>query len=126
MNKGQVISIADGFKRTVFRGDRTPGADIGEAFCELSDYRGDGSIFLANYAGNSEWERHGKDEVVMVIEGYTTLFLLENGEETGHRMEAGELIVVPEMIWHRFESPDPVRILSITPLPEEHSVERPE
>ena len=109
-----------------FKGHRTPESDdIDDAFCTVSDYR-DGGIFLAYYAGNSEWERHSMgDELVMVLEGYTTLYLLVDGEEVANTMSAGELIVVPENTWHRFESPEPVKIMSVTPQPTDHSVESP-
>ena len=120
------ISIAQAFKNINFLSNRTPeDSGNGDGFLSLADYR-DGGIFLAHYAGNSEWERHPKgDEMVMVMEGETTLILLHNGQEIRNRMSQGMLLVVPQNIWHRFESPQLVKIMTITPQPTDHSVERP-
>ena len=63
--------------------------------------------------------------MVMVVEGETTLILLHNGEEIGHSMSQGMLLVVPQNIWHRFESPQLVKIMTITPQPTDHSVKKP-
>lgn len=122
----RVLSLETGFASLRFLPDRTPEAtDTGGAFCRLAEYR-DGGIFLAHYAGTSEWERHGEgDEMVMVVEGETTLFLLENGAETAHRIGAGELLVVPRGVWHRFETPRGVKILSVTPQPTDHRTDAP-
>ena len=126
MFKATVKSVEAGFSKITFRGDRTPeSTDMDEAFHTLADYR-DGAVFLAHYAGNSEWERHSAgDELVMALEGYTTLYLLVEGEEVPFPLHAGELIVVPQGTWHRFESPDPVKIMTVTPAPTDHSIERP-
>ena len=40
-------------------------------------------------------------------------------------MGAGELIVVPQGTWHRFESPEPVEVVTFTPQPTDHQVVRP-
>ncbi|WP_062269690.1 cupin domain-containing protein [Endozoicomonas arenosclerae] len=125
MNKSKPLSLHRAFSKLKAAPDRTPHSkDIDEAFCQLADYR-DGGIFLAHYAGNSEWERHPDDEMVMVIEGRTTIFLIEKGEEQAHSLEQGELIVVPALTWHRFESPDVVKIMTITPQPSDHQIHFP-
>ncbi len=36
-----------------------------------------------------------------------------------------QLIVVPALTWHRFDTPDGVRVLTITPQPTEHCVDDP-
>ena len=122
------VSITEGFKKINALINRTPiynGNGDGDGFLSLADYR-DGGIFLAHYAGNSEWERHSKgDEMVVVVEGETTLILLHNGEEIGHSMSQGMLLVVPQNMWHRFESPQLVKIMTITPQPTDHSVKKP-
>lgn len=125
-NKARVLSLEDAYTRLKFLPDRTPEtADTGGAFCRLADCR-DGGIFLGHYAGSSEWERHRNgDEIVLVMEGETTLFLLEEGTETAHRLRDGELLVVPQGVWHRFETPRSVKILTVTPQPTDHSIGRP-
>tara|TARA_R110000772_G_scaffold30532_14_gene75740 strand:- start:5474 stop:5869 length:396 start_codon:yes stop_codon:yes gene_type:complete len=128
MTKGTPISIQEGLNKTEFFGNRTPETnpeDFKRAFTILSDYR-NGAIFLANYAGNSDWERHANgDEIVYVVEGETTLFLIENSIEKPNILKAGELLVVPENTWHRFETPKGAKVMTITPQPTDHSREWP-
>tara|TARA_Y100001934_G_C12374447_1_gene788382 strand:+ start:2540 stop:2737 length:198 start_codon:yes stop_codon:yes gene_type:complete len=51
------------------------------AAATLFDYR-DGGVFIGHYSGSRAWERHPQgDEIIMGIEGYTTLILLEDGVE---------------------------------------------
>ena len=127
-NKGRPLPITEAFEDLVFLARRTPGMaqeDMRDAFARLADYR-DGAIFIGHYAGNSEWERHGAgDEIVVVIEGETTLFILDGDGEVAHCLSAGRLIVVPRGAWHRFETPRGVKILSVTPPPTEHRVAHP-
>ena len=129
MPKAQAISIQEALDTVRFLPDRTPHTTDEEsapAFTTLSDYR-DGGIFVGHYAGNSEWERHPLgDEIVYVLDGATRLFLLVDGREEGHDLRAGELLVVPRNIWHRFETPDGVKIMAVTPQPTDHQVDRPE
>ena len=127
MNKTAPLSLAEAFQTLVFEPSRSPESeDIAHAFCELSQYR-DGAIYLGHWAGRSEWEKHSEgDEIVMVIEGETTLSLLHNGEEVPNTLKAGQILVVPQNTWHRFETPSEVKVLTVTPQPTLHSVERPE
>ena len=119
------ISIDAAFDGVTFLPNRTPTTSDEGFFATLSSYR-DGAIFVAHYAGNSEWERHGNgDEIVMVIEGATTLILLVDGEDQPHHLGANEFLVVPQGIWHRFETPDGVKVMSVTPQPTDHQTDRP-
>ncbi|MDD1793786.1 cupin domain-containing protein [Enterovibrio sp. ZSDZ42] len=126
--KGTRINLTHAFEKVSFLQGRTPEHALSnegeEAFATLSPYR-DGGVFIAYYDGKSEWERHPGDELVQIIEGQTTVFLLENGEERPVSLSAGEMIVVPEMVWHRFDTPNGVKVLTITPQPTEHSIETP-
>lgn len=119
----QVISLPKAFEQLTFlegRRPNTPSEDMTQCFAQLSGYR-DGAITIGHYAGNSEWESHPQgDEVVMVIEGETTVFLWEDAQEVAHRLGAMDLIVVPQGQWHRFETPKGVKILTVTPQPTEH------
>ena len=65
------------------------------------------------------------DEFVQVIDGATTLILLGGHIEQRNKLSSGQILVVPKGIWHRFESPESVKIMTITPQPTEHSTERP-
>lgn len=128
MTKGVPISIKDGFKKVRFFDNRTPESpdeDKKDAFANLSEYR-DGAIFIAHSAGKTEWERHSNgDEIVYVIEGETNLILLVQGQEKFNTLKSGELLVVPQSIWHRFETPSGAKVLTVTPLPTDHSIEKP-
>ena len=123
------ISVTKAFEKLTFLGDRTPlttADESADAFAALSPYR-NGSVFIGHYAGNSQWERHPNgDEFVFVVDGHTRLFMLIDGDETENTLGPGEFLVVPENTWHRFETPDGVKIMTITPQPTDHSVERPE
>jgi len=125
----KVISINRAMDSLRFVGDRKPTSGEEEmegAFAELSAYR-DGAIFLGHYAGNSAWERHpGGDEIVYVLQGETTLFILDQEGEAPHDLKSGELMIVPQNTWHRFETPQGMKVMTVTPYPEEHSVEPPQ
>ena len=129
MSKPRPISIADAFETLSYLPNRTPltsDDEAKDAFATLTQYR-DGAIFIAHYAGDSQWERHANgDEIVMVLEGETSLVLLLDGSEPPNRLRANEFLVVPQNVWHRFESPLGVKVLSVTPQPTDHSVDRPE
>lgn len=130
MTKAAVITLDKVLKTLTFLPDRTPHTTEEEsekAFARLSEYR-DGGIFVGHYAGDSEWERHGQgDEVVLVLEGSTRLVLLIDNEEVGHELAAGQMLVVPQNVWHRFETPPAgVKAMFVTPEPTDHSIEHPQ
>jgi len=128
MSKATAISIKDAFKNIIKltgRTHETTDEESENAFAVLSDYR-DGAIFIGEYDGYSEWERHSNgDEFVYAIEGETTMFLLSKDGETANVLKQGEIFIVPENVWHRFETPNGMKVMTITPHPTDHSVERP-
>ena len=92
------------------------------AFAEVAAYR-EGGISVGYYSGSSEWERHPVgDEIVMVLEGSTTVIVLVDGEQQRIQLSAGEVLVVPQNHWHRFENSDHLKILGVTPQPSDHSL----
>ena len=129
MPKATPISIKAAFTQLKFLNNRTPEStdeETKDAFATLSEYR-DGGVFIGHYAGNSEWERHSNgDEIVLVVEGETTLILLTGRNEVPNALSEGEFLVVPKNMWHRFETPKGVKVMSVTPQPTDHSIERPE
>ncbi|WDE06303.1 cupin domain-containing protein [Thalassomonas viridans] len=129
MSKSAAITINNEFSRVKFLKGRTPETtdeEARDAFALLSEYR-DGGVYIAHYSGFSEWERHPQgDEFVQVVEGSTTLILLEESQERRNALSAGQMLVIPQGVWHRFESPEGVKVMTITPQPTEHSVEHPE
>jgi mannose-6-phosphate isomerase-like protein (cupin superfamily) len=128
-NEPLAIVISDALGRLRFFPDRTPTTapeQMGEAFGTLTTYR-NGAVTVGHWAGSSEWEHHGGgDELVMVLEGETTIFFLSDGDELGTPLGVGELVLVPEGTWHRFETPEGVKLLSITPQPSDHRPTRPD
>lgn len=119
------VSIDAALGSLAFLADRTPTTDRDDYFTVLSQYR-DGAMFAAWYAGITEWERHSRgDEIVLVIDGETTLILLIDDDEVPHKLGPREFLVVPQGVWHRFDTPDGVQVVSVTPQPTDHQVERP-
>ncbi|MGA8260513.1 MAG: cupin domain-containing protein [Arenicellales bacterium] len=130
MSKGTSISLAETISRLEFLPDRTPGMAFSggaeKAFAELSKYR-DGGVYVGYYSGDSEWERHPQgDEIVMALEGSTTLILRRNGVDERLALSAQELAVVPENTWHRFEGSTKLKVLAVTPQPSDHRLEDPD
>ena len=128
MSNPKVITLAKEFQNLKFVGNRTPestGEALKGAFAELALFR-DGAIFIGHYAGNSEWERHPQgDEIVYVLEGETVLVLLTDKGEIENLLNTGEILVVPQNTWHRFETSKGVKIMTATPQPTDHSVSHP-
>ena len=128
MSKSVAITIESEFTRVEFLKNRTPETTDEEAknaFALLSEYR-DGGIYVAHYSGYSEWERHvNGDEFVQVLGGETTLVLLNGEKEQRNELSSGQMLVIPKGVWHRFESPVGVKVMTITPQPTEHSIDRP-
>lgn len=121
----EIVSISDAYAALTFLPDRTPATDTFDWAAEVSTYR-DGGMFVAHYAGNSAWERHGTgDEIVIAMEGATTLTMLIDDVEVPHPLGPMDMVVVPRGVWHRFDTPEEVRVLSVTPQPTVHSAERP-
>jgi mannose-6-phosphate isomerase-like protein (cupin superfamily) len=125
VDEARPISLSAEFEKLAFLPDRRPDTNAVGWFSELAAYR-DGAIFIVHYAGNGEWERHPNgDEIVFIVEGETTLVFLIDGREIRNPLRHGQLVVVPENTWHRFESPSAVKALTVTPQPTDHSTDRP-
>jgi len=91
-----------------------------EAIVGLAPYR-DGWIFASKFAGDSGWERHrGGDEIVEVVDGMATLHLLTDAGPQSVSINAGMMLIVPQGMWHRFDSPDGVTLITATPQPTDH------
>ncbi|RDI97505.1 cupin domain-containing protein [Dyella solisilvae] len=101
------------------------GQGANEAFAEVAPYR-DGAVYVSYYSGSSEWERHPcGDEVVMSLDGTTTVVLLRDAREERFFLAEQKLIVIPVDVWHRFEGSDRLKVMTITPQPTEHGLEMP-
>lgn len=127
-NGPRPVSIDAAVAGLRFLPDRSPtttSEEAADAFARLAAYR-DGGVFVGHWAGDSEWERHPLgDELVLLIEGETKLFFLTDSGERSDRLVAGDLVVVPQGTWHRFESAGAVKVLSVTPQPSEYRMDTP-
>jgi mannose-6-phosphate isomerase-like protein (cupin superfamily) len=91
-----------------------------EAIVRLAPYR-DGSIFASKFSGDSGWERHRQgEEIVEVVDGAATLHLLTDDGPRSVALGAGMMVIVPLGMWHRFDSPDGVTLVTATPQPTDH------
>lgn len=119
------VSIPDALDALVPLIGRTPTSNETDWAATLGQV-GNAGIYVVDYSGLSEWERHPHgDEIVMVINGATTLFMLIDGEERPHPLGTMELMVVPQGTWHRFETPNRTQVMTVTPQPTDHSLDRP-
>ena len=90
------------------------------AFATLTPFR-DGNIFSAKFTGDGAWERHlNGDELVQIVDGSTTLHIMTEDGLQSHALRAGMVAIVPQGMWHRFESADGVTLITATPKPTEH------
>ena len=90
-----------------------------DAIVCLAPYR-DGWIFASKFSGDSGWERHRADEIVEVVDGTATLHLLDVDGPQSVSIAAGMMLIVPQGMWHRFDSPDGVTLITATPQPTDH------
>ena len=98
----------------------TPPAARAGSSARLADYR-DGGIFVSKFAGRGDWERHPEgEEIVQILDGSAILHLVTEGGSQSVALAAGMLAIVPPGAWHRFECPEGVTLLTVTPQPSEH------
>jgi quercetin dioxygenase-like cupin family protein len=118
-----ILDLKAEFARLKMLENRSPTSSEAEregAFARLAPYR-DGAIFTAKFAGTSAWERHPQgDEIVQIVEGATTLHLMTAEGRQSLTLSAGMLAIVPQNVWHQFEAPDGVCVMTATPQPTEH------
>jgi quercetin dioxygenase-like cupin family protein len=122
MTKKISEAVADG-KILTGRTPSTPAEAFDGVFQELRGTKASG-VFVGRFEGTSAWERHpGGDEFVQIVDGTVTLSLLhDDGRLEELALETGHALVVPQGVWHRFNSPAGVTVLTMTPRvpPTEH------
>jgi len=120
------VDVAEALKSKPFFKGRSPEneAEAGTAFAQLGTIGAisNATIFAGSYQGNTPWERHGEgDELVQALDGMTRITILtDDGSET-HELTAGQFVIVPKGLWHRFETPEGVTVMTATPQPTDHS-----
>ena len=117
---GDIRSMLAG---TVPLADRSPDTaqdDINAAFAVVAE-TSQSKVFVGSFAGKSGWERHENgDELVHILEGKTELTVLLGKLKEVSSLRAGMVAIIPVGLWHRFDAPDGVTILTATPMPTEH------
>lgn len=58
---------------------------------------------------------------MQIIKGGARLTILTDTGEEVLDLTGGTMIVVPQGRWHKFEAPGGVTVMTVTPLPTEHS-----
>jgi mannose-6-phosphate isomerase-like protein (cupin superfamily) len=95
----------------------TRGPEAAAAFTTLAETAKIG-VFAGSFEGESAWERHRNgDELVQVLDGAARLTILTDSSPTVLDMKAGMIAVVPQGCWHKFNAPDVVTVMTMTPLP---------
>ena len=98
----------------------SPAEERRKGLASIAPYR-DGGIFASKFTGTGGWERHPTgDEIVHILEGETVLRLLTDDGSQDQQLRAGMMMIVPQGVWHRFESATGVTLMSITPMPTDH------
>jgi|SRR5579862_3086124 len=81
----------------------------------------DGAVFITKFAGNGGWERHRVgDELVHIIDGAGVLHLMDTDGPQTLTLSAGVMAIVPRGVWHRFEAPEGITLMTVTPQPTDH------
>jgi mannose-6-phosphate isomerase-like protein (cupin superfamily) len=102
------------------RTPQTTSADRQDSSRSLAEYR-DGAIFATKFTGSGGWERHRKgEEIVYILDGDTTVHLMAEGGPETLELRAGMIAIVPQGVWHRFDAPEGVALMTVTPQPTDH------
>lgn len=109
--------------RPVLKGrtPHTPSEEMAPVFATL-DSTGKTGIFAGSFEGESAWERHRNgDELVQILAGRATVSVLTDDGRKDLDMAAGMVTIVPRGCWHKFNAPDGVTVMTMTPQPTDHS-----
>jgi mannose-6-phosphate isomerase-like protein (cupin superfamily) len=83
----------------------------------LATYR-DSGVWASKSAGKGAWERHPDgDEYVHVLDGAGTLEIVSDDDARPQSItvRAGMLAIVPRGAWHRFDYPEGLTMITLTP-----------
>lgn len=120
-----IESIVSGLPVLKGRTATTSEEEAGPHFATLGEM-GDAGVFVGSFVGESPWERHTRgDELVHILKGHTRLTILEDDQETVLELSGGCMTVVPQGCWHRFQAPDGVTVMTLTPQPTDHQANDP-
>lgn len=76
---------------------------------------GQHSVGLVSFDGETAWERHTMgDELLFIISGSVELIASRGGQHERLSAQAGDLVIVPEGLWHSQMTDGPVELLFLT------------
>lgn len=120
----RLINIREELDRLVVMDGRTPDTPVSEeeaVFAPLGVVDR-GEVYVGSFSGRSPWERHPNgNELVHILTGRTELTIMTDDGPQVFEAVAGTVMIVPAGLWHRFDAPDGVTVMTITPPPTEHS-----
>src|SRR5262245_61408164 len=102
---------------TMLEGRTPTSSDVERAgsSARLAPYR-DGAIFISKFKGTGAWERHPQgDEIVHILEGETIVRLMTDEGLRSLTLKPGMMVIVPQHVWHQFEAPGGVSVMTATP-----------
>jgi hypothetical protein len=76
----------------------------------------DATIGLFRFNGQSPWERHPGDELILVLDGGGEVTLLAEEGPVHAELRPGRLFVCPRGLWHRTRATPSMTALYVTPL----------
>jgi PhnB protein len=80
--------------------DATTGADADAAVNHVAKV-GKLSMGVMSYTGQTPWERHGADELLLALDGELEITVLTDQGPVKRMLRAGEAFVCPQGLWHR-------------------------
>jgi PhnB protein len=80
--------------------DETTGEDADAAVNHVAKV-GKLSIGVMSYTGQTPWERHGADELLLALDGELEITVLTDEGPVKRKLRAGEAFVCPQGLWHR-------------------------
>jgi PhnB protein len=90
--------------------EETTGADADAAVNHVAQI-GKLSLGVMSYTGQTPWERHGADELLLALDGELEITVLTDEGPVKRRLRAGEAFVCPQGLWHRQVAEKSVSIL---------------
>ena len=87
---------------------------------------GNVETWIGWFSGVSDWEKHPEPELVVVVEGIATLIELTCDGMRTCDIRTGDEVMIDARTWRRFDAKQPIKLLTVTPTPTEHSVTEPE
>ncbi|MEG6510261.1 cupin domain-containing protein [Methyloligella sp. 2.7D] len=96
----------------------TPNVDQEKAWnaIKVLGYCNDAMLGLVRFAGKTGWERHpAGDEMLHILEGKTNITLLTEDGPVRFAARAGEVVVIPQGLWHAQVTEPDVTLMFATP-----------